>query len=591
MRVWWWVWGVAAARPGSIVVTVIDDLGWGDVGYNAPQELGRATPTIDRLAAQGVRMDRFYASPTCTASRAALMTGRYPMHLGLQDSVIHPSEPRGVPLEARFLSEKLKDLGYRSALVGKWHLGFHQRAYTPRARGFDTFFGILTGGGDHYSHETTSTFTPRGSAYKGRASVMSGANLWHDDVAVSGEHEGIHTTELYSSRAADLILEEGPLFLMVSYQAVHAPVQAPAREQCRHLLDRSRRAMCAMIRMVDDGIRQLEAALIESGRWDSAAWFVCSDNGGVLRHGSSNGDLRGEKGSYYEGGIRVPAFASGGLARPSLVFDGLVHVTDLHATTLALAGAPDSLIDGLDQSCALFVTTCINATTRTEIVHNVNSDLFGGAGALRVGDFKLVVASRVSESEIYEYGVHMLQDDVWDQAELSQVIHQKLLRSPGASSLFDVSRNPNEIDDPVGCADPAACRDLYDHPDYRDVRLALRARFDDLQPSPSTEQWTDDGPLADPKLFGGVWSPWRDDLNFPYATYQLASDSVHPNLNGDHAPRPSLDNSTSLAPARRRRLRVVNTSHAAPFLRFALPFALGLFLGSRLSGGAARARA
>ena len=133
-----------------IAMVIVDDLGFGDVGYNN-RELHAATPTLNKLAASGVTLSSFYASPTCTASRAALFTGKSPMHLGLQDSVIHPSEPRGVPLSETFLSQKLKAVGYGTVFVGKWHLGFHQAAYTPTQRGFDEFFGILTGGGDHES--------------------------------------------------------------------------------------------------------------------------------------------------------------------------------------------------------------------------------------------------------------------------------------------------------------------------------------------------------------------------------------------------------------------------------------------------------
>lgn len=548
-------------RPRTIVLTVIDDLGFGDVGYNNPDEMRAATPTMNRLSQEGVKLVRFYASPTCTASRAALMTGRYPMHLGLQDSIIHPSEPRGVPLQESFLSDKLRTLGYYTALVGKWHLGFHQRAYTPLRRGFDTFFGILTGGGDHYAHESTTEFSPRGPEYKSRVATLTGANLWHDDVAVSGAQEGVHTTELYSTKAAEILETTSAelLFLMVCYQAVHAPVQAPSARECAHLSVHARRAMCSMVKMVDDGLRQLEASLLSSGRWNSTAWWVLSDNGGVLRHGSSNGDLRGEKGVYYEGGVRVPAFLTGGLARPR-EFDGLYHVVDVHASVLALAGYAtsdgDVLLDGIDQSCVLH--SACNAT-RTEIVHNVNSDLFGNAGALRVGDFKLVVEARVTESEIYDYGVHMLQDDNWDQAELSQVIHQKLLRSPGLTSLFDVRRNPNELD-AEDCGRAAECTNLADHPAYTKIRDALLDRLDALRKSvtPSTEQWADDGPLADPQLFNGVWSPWRDDQNLPYATYQLAPFSLHTNLGGENIAKPAAAAAPSSSFRKKRRLTQID---------------------------------
>lgn len=589
----------SSRRPQTVLVTIIDDLGFGDVGYNNPNEMNNATPTLNRLCAQGVNLQKFYVSPTCTASRAALMTGRYPVHLGLQDSIIHPSEPRGVPLHELFLSDKLRSLGFKTAFVGKWHLGFHQRDYTPLRRGFDTFFGILTGGGDHYTHESSTSYAPRGPLYKSRVLLLSGANLWRDDAAVSGEHTGIHTTELYTTRAVELINNtEAPLFLVVSYQAVHAPIQAPAAQECQLQPHKARRAMCAMIKMVDDSLRELEASLISSQRWDNTAWFVLSDNGGVLRHGSSNGNLRGEKGSYYEGGIRVPAFFTGGLAT-SKVFDGLFHVTDVHATLLVLAGGrldDQQPLDGIDQSACL-IATC-TTFPRTEIVHNVNSELFGSAGAIRIGPYKLVVEARVTESEIYEYGMHMLQDDNWDEAELSQVIHQKLLRSPGLVSLFNVERNPNEVNR-SDCAEVVVeeCRNLVDIPAYATLKTRLMDRLDKLRMAavPSTEQWTDDGPLADPQLFGGVWSPWRDDQNLPYATYQLSQFSLHSNLGVDKttdSPATAASNTLFSQPhleasatpiSRRRYLLSIHTQYSPAFLFVQLvsTVALGFFLGRR----------
>ena len=116
------------------------------------------------MAAEGVKLRSFYASPECTPTRAMLLTGRHTVHTGLQDSVIHGTEPRGVPLEEETLATRLRRRGYTTSCVGKWHLGFHQPQYPPRARGFDRFFGILNGGGNHYSHVTTEAFTTRGNA-------------------------------------------------------------------------------------------------------------------------------------------------------------------------------------------------------------------------------------------------------------------------------------------------------------------------------------------------------------------------------------------------------------------------------------------
>ncbi|KAH8047343.1 sulfuric ester hydrolase [Aureococcus anophagefferens] len=550
---------MSVGKP-HIVLAIVDDLGYGDVGYNN-RELHAATPTMNKLASGGVTLTSFYASPTCTASRAALFTGKYPMHLGLQDSVIHPSEPRGVPLKETFLSQKLKDAGYGTVFVGKWHLGFHQAAYTPSQRGFDEFFGILTGGGDHVAraHESFAIAPD----YKSKITTMTGSNLWHNGRPVGEDEEGVrdtHSTHLYTAKSRAYVakyaeMADVPLFLTVSYQAVHAPIQVP-----------------------DEYV-------------DGSAYA----NGCESLAGSASAALRRQlcgmvsMGSYYEGGIRVPAFVSGGYLAKHLsagrVFEGLVHITDLHATALRVAGvsskedkraAPavaaakvghlrrlepgqqpqsyaetalddvlshehltDSL-DGVDQWDAFVSGASAAASQRTHVAHNINSELFGAAGALRVGEYKLIVEARVTESEIYEYGQHMLQDDNWDQSELSQVIHQKLLRTPGTTSLFDVVANPNELDED-DCDDARSCRNLYDLDEFADVKATILEKWAELRDSTpeSTEIWLDDGPLADPALFGGVWTPWRDDLGMPYATYQLATKTVHNTLGGDNKPKPA----------------------------------------------------
>lgn len=613
---------LAAATQPNVLVVVLDDLGFGDVGYNNP-EMASATPTIDRLAAAGVKLDQFYTSPTCTASRAALLTGMYPMRLGLQDSVVHSTEPRGVPLDKVLLSERMKTTGYKTALIGKWHIGFHQTSFTPTQRGFDEFFGILTGGGDHFKHESTGAFTMRGPEYKSKTYAFKGNNLWRNDKAVLETEPGIagvHSTELYTQEAvqyvnnhvasrraanasADGSVSVSPFFLMLSYQAVHAPVQAPdeyvdgtIQNGCNHLhagdQTRMRRKLCGMMSQVDTGLASMVASLKMGNEWDRTAVLFMSDNGGINRHGSSNAPLRGEKGSYLEGGIRVPAFWSGGHTERMLDFHGvqphlskvLTHVTDIHATLLSLAGGVlpgassteegaaaeaaaedaartsaggedrralaaeysdtllvadrDEALDGVDQWSAYVAG---GKSLRRHIAHNINSDLFGSAGALRVGEYKLIVEARVSESEIYEYGQHMLQDDDWDEKELSQVIHQKLLRSPGEQHLYNLNKNPSELNT-RDCDDVEACTNLYDEPAFAEVQemmLAKWAELEEINPD-SNELWVDDGPLADPTNFGGVWTPWRDEAGVPYALYSLVDESHHDRLGGDNKPKPAV---------------------------------------------------
>ncbi len=142
---------VLAAEPPrpNIVYVVADDLGWKDVGFHGSEI---ETPSLDRLAADGVTFDQFYVQPMCTPTRAALMTGRYPLRYGLQSFVILPEQTYGLPLDERLLPEALKEAGYDTAIVGKWHLGHADMAYWPKQRGFDYQYGPMIGEIDYFTH-------------------------------------------------------------------------------------------------------------------------------------------------------------------------------------------------------------------------------------------------------------------------------------------------------------------------------------------------------------------------------------------------------------------------------------------------------
>ncbi len=205
-------------RP-NVLMVVVDDLGWKDVGFHEPTF---STPNLDAMVSEGVELSTFYTAPTCTPSRAQLMTGRYSYRMGMQDSVLHTTEPRGVPLTETFLGEKLQSAGYGTAAVGKWHLGMHMPQYLPVERGFDDFYGILTGGGGHYTHMSVSQdFNARGGAGKPR--TFTGPNLVEgSNLVVDKDAAGIHSTELYTRKAAEYVeamsAKEDPWFLYLSYQ-------------------------------------------------------------------------------------------------------------------------------------------------------------------------------------------------------------------------------------------------------------------------------------------------------------------------------------------------------------------------------------
>ena len=555
-----------AANPPNLLMLVIDDLGFADVHFmGSPDaaDMGEATPHLTSMAERGVILRSFYVSPTCTPTRAALLTGMLPIYLGLQDSVIHATEPRGLNCTYATLAEKLQDAGYQTFGIGNWHLGFHQPQYQPTRRGFSSFFGILTGGGGHFSHKSTGSFTMRGADYKSLTVKYIGFNLWHDGEYVSDDDDrvsGKHTTEAYTDFAIEQLqtLDTSlPFFMYLSFQAVHSPIEVPARytdgsvaNGCSSIVSASSRSMrqglCGMINQLDDGASAVEGVLRDRGLWEKTVVVFLSDNGGITAHGSLNLPYRGEKGTYFEGGIRAPAFLGGGYTELALAAGGwlpyesssIVHVTDLHAMSLGLAGvafktsitdggaADETSIQGIDQ-WSFLVESGGQGTPppRTEILHNMNSATFGNAGALRMGDYKLIVEAKVTESEVYTYGQHILQDADFDAADLAAIISKKLLKNEGTFSIFNIAKNPTETDDGE-CEDAEACSNIFEMDAFSSTRIALLDRWKAYRDSMgrSALVWEDDGPLTNPDLFGGFWTSWRDEAGQPYALYELAAD-------------------------------------------------------------------
>jgi len=359
----------SADRP-HILVIVADDLGFKDVGYHGSEI---RTPNIDALARAGVQLNQFYVQPVCSPTRAALMTGRYPIRLGLQVGVIRPWATYGLGLNERTLPQALKAVGYRTEMVGKWHLGMYERAYLPTQRGFDYHYGHYLGMIDYYTHE------------------RNGGLDWHRNGKMVRE-EG-YTTNLMARDAERLINDHDlgkPLFLYVAFNAPHTPLQAPEEylKQYEHIKDHKRQKYAAMVTCMDDAIGRIMSALRDRGMRDNTLILFCSDNGGPCQNGANNGSLRGGKGSLYEGGVRVPALAvwPGRLKAGNLV-DGPMHIVDWYPTLLKRAGASVSqplLLDGLDIWPALVEG---KPSPHIEILHNLTPV----EGAIRRGDWKLVV--------------------------------------------------------------------------------------------------------------------------------------------------------------------------------------------------------
>ncbi|MEM7813194.1 MAG: sulfatase-like hydrolase/transferase [Planctomycetota bacterium] len=338
-----------SGRPAApdFVFIVADDLGYADVGFNGSEEI--PTPHLDRIADEGLRFTDGYVSfPVCGPSRAGFLTGRFQDRFGFtRNPTADPSNPdAGIPVDERMISEALASAGYQTMAVGKWHVGTHP-SLRPLNRGFERFFGFLSGGHKYLPEELTveriEDVKKRGDWYR--------TKLLDDDTPVEIDE---YLTDELSHAAADFVADadDRPFFLYLAYNAPHTPMQATPKYLARfdHIEDRRRRTYAAMVSAMDDGVGEVLDSLDEAGRAENTLVVFLSDNGGAESNASSNSPLRAHKGTYFEGGIRVP-FA---VRWPARIAAGSVSRTpvsslDLYATLVDvndIAVPSDKPLDG-----------------------------------------------------------------------------------------------------------------------------------------------------------------------------------------------------------------------------------------------------
>jgi len=374
--------GAPADDRPNIVLVLVDDLAWADIGEHAPE--GLRTPHIDALADSGVRFTNAYAvAPVCSPSRAGLLTGRYPQRFGHEHNTgpvgRQQTERIGLPRDQPTLADALGAAGYVTGLVGKWHLGA-QLPFQPLRRGFDEFFGFLPG---HHA------YLPSGS--RPENPLLRGERITRP--------EG-YLTDAFSREAVDFIERHAPepFFLMLSYSAVHRPLETDPERLARfaQLPEGPDRTFAAVLAGVDDGVGEVVAALRASGIEHRTLILFTSDNGGEPER---TAPLRGAKGSLYEGGIRVPLIASwpGRLPAGSRV-DAPVSGLDVYATALAAAQvdarATVDPLDGVD-----LIPLSLGDTS--ELPHDALFWRMGDTRAMRSGRWKLHWKGRRA-AELYD---------------------------------------------------------------------------------------------------------------------------------------------------------------------------------------------
>lgn len=338
----------AQSSAPNVIIILADDLGYADVGFNGCKDI--PTPNIDRIAKNGVTFKQGYASyAVCGPSRAGIMTGRYQDRFGFsRNPVLAPNDiEMGLPLSEETLGSFLKRANYHTMTIGKWHLGAEQ-TLRPNQRGFDEFFGFLNGGHRYLPSDwNLNDLSECKAEYDGYRTKLLRNN--------HPVEEQEYITDAFSREAVNFVSQSQkyPFFLYLAYNAPHTPLQATEKylDRFNSIKDPKRRTYAAMVSALDDGVGKLLDKIHELNLDQNTIIFFLSDNGGPIHaNASNNAPLRGQKGDFFEGGIRVP-FAVQWLGKiPAGVdYDKPVISLDIFASVAALEKVqPKNTLDGVN---------------------------------------------------------------------------------------------------------------------------------------------------------------------------------------------------------------------------------------------------
>ena len=474
---------VQAVSKPNIVFVLVDDWGHADVSFRNPNI---STPNFQDLADNGLILNRHYVFKYCSPSRASFLTGRWPHHTHQYN--IHPDVQLGANINMTMIPAKLKTAGYKTHMVGKWHEGFYDPIYLPVNRGFDTSSGFLNGAESHMDQ-------------KRDCAVDYWKNKGVDD------RNGTYDADTYKSDLTDIFDNHDvsdPFFLYLPLHNVHGPFEAP--EEWLNVYKKNstcdkRRTYQAMVSVADNVTGHVVELLKKKGMWDNTVMVVSADNGGAACMGS-NYPLKGSKGTFFEGGVRALAFASGGLI-PGVMrgksSDGFIHIADWYTTFCNLAGMDPTDsgegkfdVDGMD---VWPIITGSNATTQhKEIVLGFN---YSSKGAIISDKYKLIVGS---------------QGDTCDHLMWSPLDYPCSDGPKGEDCepycLYDIVGDPGEKENLVD-KEPEILKDMLSK--YNAYSKESR----DMQ----DQGYHDDGSLPVLKdackymaKQGGYWRPWKNTL-------------------------------------------------------------------------------
>uniref|UniRef100_T1IPA2 Sulfatase N-terminal domain-containing protein n=1 Tax=Strigamia maritima TaxID=126957 RepID=T1IPA2_STRMM len=446
-------------KKPHLIFIMGDDMGYNDVGWH--NKLFH-TPHMDKLAKSGVILEQYYSLPLCTPSRVALMSGIYPSLLGLQRGVLLNQEPYGIPFKYEMIPKRLKEAGYHTHQIGKWHLGYCDRRYTPLSRGFDTHLG------SSMAVKKTSIIASVVTIYIQSVKNCTGVDL-HDNGEVGFKHAGRYSTELWTERAEEIIHKhdsESPMYIYLAYSGTHFPLQAPEKyfKHCEKEVNQGRKNFCAATAAMDIGIGKVVEALKKKGFYDNSVIFFASDNGASVTFGGNSYPLRGAKNTMWEGGMRVPSFVHSPLLKKTgYVNERLIHEVDWYPTLLHLAGLkPQPGLSGVNQWGTISKD---EESKRDEFLYLM--DVLGDTviGAVRKGDWKLITGPGGSPGTVVTEA-----ETVDNTADEKYILHHTLGKDPydlkdHKSKLFNLKNDPYEQND-LADKEPEKLKELWKLADH-----------------------------------------------------------------------------------------------------------------------------
>ncbi|MBK1856258.1 sulfatase-like hydrolase/transferase [Verrucomicrobiaceae bacterium 5K15] len=417
----------AAPTPPNIVILFSDDAGYADFGFqpDCAEEMKQLTPNIDTIARDGVRLSNAYMSGcVCSPSRAGLMTGRYQERFGF-DNNLPPGHKNGVDLDETFGVKRLQKLGYKTALIGKWHLGYPAE-YHPNERGYDWFYGLLQGSRGYHPYKKPSPH-----------------RVILDNKKPTPE-EG-YITDRFGDAACQFIQENKgePFYLFVSFTAPHSPNQPNKKDldRIKHIKKNMRRNYAGLMVSLDDNVGKILKTIKDSGIEDNTLVIFTNDNGGQTATGANNGRLKGKKGSLWEGGVRVPwAMRWPGKIKAGTVVNDPIISLDILPTVVDLTDHPVADSWNLDGRSMLPLMTGKAASLPERTLHWRQHGPEGSI-SLRRGKWKLIHNRGIEGAtpELYD-----LENDLGESKNVAAQ-NPELVKS----LLSDMKQWESQLQDPL----------------------------------------------------------------------------------------------------------------------------------------------